>query len=107
MPHNPGDNDIFEGDISVKSEQDVETPRMFRVLMHNDHYTTMDFVVEVLIKVFSKQAAEATKIMLDIHNKGLGTCGVFTYDIAITKISQVHTLARTKKYPLRCSHEEA
>ena len=66
---------------------------MFRVILHNDHYTTMDFVVEVLMKVFGKTAAEAIKIMLDVHRKGAGICGVYTYDIAVTKVAQVHRMA--------------
>jgi ATP-dependent Clp protease adaptor protein ClpS len=99
-------SNIFESDLNVKSAEEVKTPRMYRVLMHNDHYTTMDFVVEVLIKVFHKTAAEATRIMLEIHNKGMGICGVYTYDIAVTKISRVHQMAKMKNFPLKCSFEE-
>jgi ATP-dependent Clp protease adaptor protein ClpS len=85
----------------------LDEPRMFRVILHNDHYTTMDFVVEVIMKVFHKTAAEAIKIMLDIHRKGAGACGVYVYDIAVTKVSQVHRMARKREYPLKCSCEEA
>jgi len=67
----------------------------------------MDFVVEVLISVFHKPAAEATKIMLDVHRRGKGMCGVYTYDIASTKVSQVHSLARAREFPLKCSIEDA
>lgn len=80
---------------------------MFRVILHNDHYTTMDFVVEVLISVFHKPAAEATRIMLDVHRKGKGICGVYTYDIASSKVSLVHSMAKEREFPLRCSMEEA
>lgn len=80
---------------------------MYRVILHNDHYTTMDFVVEVLISVFHKPAAEATRIMLDVHRKGKGICGVYTYDIASSKVSLVHSMAKEREFPLRCSMEEA
>ena len=80
---------------------------MYRVILLNDHYTTMEFVVEVLMKVFRKPLQEATHIMLDVHRKGQGTVGVFTRDIAETKVSQVHALAREREYPLQCTYEEA
>jgi ATP-dependent Clp protease adaptor protein ClpS len=67
----------------------------------------MDFVVEVLMIVFHKVAAEATKIMLDVHKKGAGVCGVYTYDIASTKVSVVHNMAKRREFPLKCSLEEA
>lgn len=79
---------------------------MYKVLLHNDDYTTMDFVVDVLINVFKKPAADATRIMLEVHKKGLGICGVYVYDIAVTKVNQVHQLAKQNDYPLRCSYEE-
>jgi ATP-dependent Clp protease adaptor protein ClpS len=76
------------------------------VILVNDDYTTMDFVIEVLIGVFHKPAAEATRIMLDVHENGKGVCGVYTYDIATTKIDLVHKLARKREFPLKCSLEE-
>ncbi|MFH1078944.1 MAG: ATP-dependent Clp protease adaptor ClpS [Pseudomonadota bacterium] len=85
----------------------LEEPRMFRVILHNDHYTTMDFVVEVLMKVFQKTAAEAIKIMLDVHRKGAGVCGIYTYDIAVTKVLQVRQMAKNRDFPLQCSYDEA
>ena len=97
----------FKGELELKPEQKLTEPKMYRVIMHNDHYTTMEFVVEVIMKVFHKPGAEATKIMLDIHKKGMGICGIYIYDIAITKISEVHTLAKKSQYPLKCSYEEA
>jgi ATP-dependent Clp protease adaptor protein ClpS len=84
-----------------------DEPKMYRVILHNDHYTTMDFVIDILMKVFHKTATEATRIMLDVHQHGQGNCGIFTYDIAITKMSQVHNIAKQKEFPLRCSCEEA
>lgn len=85
----------------------TETPKMYRVFILNDHYTPMDFVIEVLISIFNKSASEATALMLDVHRKGSGSVGVFTYDIAMTKINAVHQLARTRQYPLKCDFEEA
>lgn len=101
------DISIKEEDVKIKPEQELDEPKLYRVIMHNDHYTTMDFVVEVLMKIFGKPAAEATKIMLDIHNRGLGICGVYSFDIAVTKVAAVHNLARKRQFPLKCSYEEA
>lgn len=80
-------------------------PPMYRVLMHNDDYTTMEFVVEALIAVFHKSPPEANRIMLHIHFKGAGVCGLFPYEVAETKVAKVHELARSEGYPLRCSLE--
>ena len=107
MADHEHDDRLIWGETSIFSETSLTEPRMYRVLLHNDHYTTMDFVVEVLIKVFQKTAVDATKIMLDVHKKGLGLCGVYIYDVAATKVSQVHQMARMRDYPLRCSYEEA
>lgn len=91
----------------VEKKVKVEEPRLYRVILHNDHYTTMDFVVEILIRIFDKSSAEAVKIMLDTHRLGRGICGVYTYDLAVTKVSQVHRIARMRGFPLKCSYEEA
>lgn len=80
---------------------------MFKVLLHNDDYTTMDFVVEILRKVFHKPKPVATDIMLSVHNAGVGVCGIYPADVAETKVEIVHTLARKSGFPLRCSLEEA
>lgn len=98
-------DDIVKSGTKHETKPILDEPKMFRVIMHNDHYTTMDFVVEIIIKIFNKQAAEATRIMLDIHNKGKGICGIYTYDIAITKILQVHNMAMQREFPLKCSCE--
>lgn len=87
-------------------ELDVREPRQFRVLMHNDDYTTMDFVIETLMGIFGKGLDEATAIMFSVHERGLGTCGVFTEEVAETKVAQVHHRARKAGFPLRCSMEE-
>jgi ATP-dependent Clp protease adaptor protein ClpS len=97
----------FGGLTDADADVALNEPAMFRVILHNDHYTSMDFVVEVLMKVFQKPAAEATKIMLDIHQRGQGICGVYTYDIAVTKTSRVHAMAKSRGFPLKCSYEKA
>lgn len=101
--------DFPGGHVRADEESQTRTasPPMFRVLMHNDDYTTMEFVVEMLQKVFRKSAPEANQIMLHIHHKGIGDCGIFPYEIAETKVAQVHNLARKTGFPLRCSLEEA
>lgn len=91
-------------DLSVDIE--IREPRQFRVLLHNDDYTTMDFVIEVLMGIFGKSAEEATSIMLAVHERGLGSCGVYTEEVAETKVTQVHDKARKAGFPLRCSMEE-
>lgn len=78
---------------------------MYRVLMHNDDYTTMEFVVAVLIAVFRKSPTEANRIMLHIHFKGTGICGTYPYEVAETKIGKVQAMARREGFPLRCSLE--
>ena len=85
----------------------VRTPPMYRVLLMNDDFTPMDFVVHVLQKFFSKQMEEATKIMLEVHHKGAGTCGVFTHEIAETKVHLVNTYAKQNRFPLKCTMEKA
>ena len=105
MEDYPLNDDIFEGDIQEKTENEIKEPDMYRVILHNDHYTTMDFVVEVLIKVFHKNILDATKIMLDVHKKGKGIVGVYTYDIARTKVSLVNQMSKSKEFPLKCTYE--
>jgi ATP-dependent Clp protease adaptor protein ClpS len=93
---------------SLKERQDqrLKEPDMFRVVLLNDDYTTMDFVVWVIREVFHKSPAEANKIMMDVHKKGRGTVGVYTYDIARTKSLQVRQLSREKEFPLECLVEK-
>jgi ATP-dependent Clp protease adaptor protein ClpS len=97
----------FDADLQIKEDTELREPKMYRVILHNDHYTTMEFVVEILVKIFRKPAPEASQIMLDVHRRGSGHCGVYSRDIARTKVSQVHALAREHEHPLRCSYEEA
>jgi ATP-dependent Clp protease adaptor protein ClpS len=105
-------NDIRADEtISVSSQEQtaikLKTPKMYRVILHNDDYTAMEFVVEILVSIFNKPPALATRIMLDVHKKGTGICGVYIRDIAVTKVNQVHQLAKENQFPLRCSFEEA
>ena len=102
MAHVP--QDLPEGDL--KNDQEIREPNMYRVILHNDDYSTMDFVIEVLISIFHKPAADATRIMVDVHKKGMGICGVYTYDIAATRVARVHQLAKKREFPLKCSLEE-
>jgi ATP-dependent Clp protease adaptor protein ClpS len=88
------------------SDSLVREPRSFKVLLHNDDYTTMEFVVMVLRKVFSKSEPEAMRIMWAVHKQGLGMCGIFTAEVAETKVDTVHALAKAAGYPLRASLED-
>jgi len=94
-----------EEKVSVKTEDEVREPPMYKILLLNDDYTTMDFVVEILMSVFNKPLEEATLIMLKVHREGLGLCGVYTYEIAETKVGMVHALAGEKGFPLKCAME--
>lgn len=92
--------------VSTETRKKTELPPLFRVIMHNDDYTTMEFVVEVLQQVFRRSPTDANLIMLNIHYKGRGVCGTYPLEIAETKISKAHEAARDAGYPLRCSMEE-
>lgn len=89
-----------------ETEEDVVEPPMYKVLLHNDNYTSMEFVVEILIYVFHKRVEEATSIMLNVHKQGVGICGTYPFEVAETKVDTVHLLAREKSYPLKCSMEK-
>lgn len=92
------------GELLTKNK--VKKPSLYKVIMHNDHYTTMDFVVSILMAVFQKKKNEAHKIMLDVHQKGHGICGIYPREIAETKVALVHQKARKANYPLKCSMEK-
>jgi len=85
-----------------RTNEKYKEPEEFKVILLNDHYTTMDFVVEVLMVIFHKNVEDASRIMLDVHRKGRGIVGVYTWDIAATKLEQVHAAARANEFPLRC-----
>lgn len=92
-------------DVGTKHE--IKEPPMYMVLLHNDDYTTMEFVVHILMLVFRKSVEEATRIMLNVHRKGIGMCGVYNFEVAETKVDTVTRLAREKGHPLRCTMEKA
>lgn len=98
-----------ETDVAVerRTQRRLKTPRMFKVLLHNDDYTTMEFVVYVLQDVFHRSETDATQIMLHVHKHGIGVAGVYPREVAETRIAQVDGLARAHEFPLRCSMEEA
>jgi ATP-dependent Clp protease adaptor protein ClpS len=100
--HNPH----LDEETLVQEEQQTKKPPLYKVLMHNDDFTSMEFVVLVLIEIFHKSSAAAHQIMLAVHQQGLGVAGVFTREIAEAKINQVHNLARANEYPLLCTMEE-
>ena len=93
--------------VAVKPASRVKKPSMYKVIMLNDDYTPMEFVVMVLERYFSKSHDEATHIMMHVHQKGVGICGVYTYEIAETKVTQVMDLARQHQHPLQCTLEKA
>ena len=89
-----------------RTERKLQKPKMYKVLLHNDDYTTMEFVVFILQGIFHRSEAEAVQIMLHVHKSGIGVAGVYSYEIAETRIAQVESLARQHEFPLRCSMEE-
>ena len=92
-------------EVSDAIDEELDEPPLYRVLLHNDDYTTMQFVVEVLMVVFNKSMEAATRIMLNVHQKGVGLCGIYPFEIAETKVDTVNTLARENGFPLKCSME--
>ncbi len=97
--------DISE-DIDSKSLDKVDEPHMYRVLLHNDDYTSMEFVVDILMQIFHKSFETATRVMLNVHKQGVGLCGVYTYDVAATKVDEVHARAHEYGFPLKCTMEK-
>ena len=102
---NRTDDDPNTG-VVVRSKPKTRKPSMYRVVMLNDDYTPMEFVVHVLERFFSKSHEEAMQIMLHVHQKGVGVCGVFTYEVAETKVTQVMDLAQQHQHPLQCTLEK-
>ena len=95
-----------EHDVATRDRIQVKRPPMFKVLLHNDDYTTMEFVILVLETVFNKTTEAASQIMMNVHKEGTGIAGIYTRDVAETKVALVHDLARTSQYPLKCSMEQ-
>jgi ATP-dependent Clp protease adaptor protein ClpS len=111
-PQQPPRRDDKEGDGEGRSgaltltRTRTKKPSMYKVLMLNDDYTPMEFVVDVLQHIFQKNREEATKIMLHVHQKGVGVCGVYTYELAETKVTQTVDYARKNQHPLQCTLEK-
>jgi ATP-dependent Clp protease adaptor protein ClpS len=102
------DNQDFRDDLVVeKARPELKRPRMFKVILLNDDYTPMEFVVFVLEQFFGMGREKATQIMLHVHTRGKGVCGVYTHDIAETKVEQVNVCSRDHRHPLMCTMEEA
>jgi ATP-dependent Clp protease adaptor protein ClpS len=101
-----GGGDTPNTSVVVKARPKTRKPAMYKVLMLNDDYTPMEFVVHVLERFFQKSREEATRIMLHVHRRGVGVCGVFTYEVAETKVTQVMDLARQNQHPLQCTIEK-
>lgn len=99
-------DDSFQADTVIDDDTDVKEPTLYRVLLLNDDYTHQQFVVSILQSIFRKALAEAERIMLTVHYKGRGVCGIYPKEIAETKMEQVHQRARADGFPLRCTIEE-
>ena len=91
----------------AESEEKTEEPPLFKVLLHNDDYTTMDFVVHILESVFNLPEDQAIQIMLNVHVKGIGVAGVYTYEVAEMKVAKTTAMAREHEFPLLCTIEKA
>jgi ATP-dependent Clp protease adaptor protein ClpS len=102
------DRPFEDNDLGVITESDdkLAPPAMYKVLLHNDDYTTMEFVVQILESVFHRSHTESTQIMLHIHRNGIGVAGVYTYEVAETKVAIVEAVAKQNEYPLKCTMEE-
>jgi ATP-dependent Clp protease adaptor protein ClpS len=106
---NPNDEDKQEktgAGLVLKTRPQTKKPSMYKVLLLNDDYTPMEFVVLVLERFFQKTYEAATQIMLEVHNSGLGLCGIYTHEIAETKVNQVLDFARSQQHPLQCTMEK-
>ena len=105
-PSSPDGTNDGETGIITKTKPKTKKPSWYKVLLLNDDYTPMEFVIHVLQRYFNKNMEEATKIMLHVHQNGVGICGVFTYEVAETKVTQVVDLARQHQHPLQCTMEK-
>jgi ATP-dependent Clp protease adaptor protein ClpS len=95
-----------EGEVLTESETKLEKPKLYKVILHNDDFTTMEFVVFILVHVFLRSEVEAFRIMLKVHNEGLGIAGVYPYEVAQMKAEKAMNLSRAHEYPLLCTVEE-
>ena len=103
----PGPGHDEERGVATKERTQTKKPSMYRVILMNDDYTPMEFVVSVLMGIFKKTQEEATQIMLSVHQSGVGTCGVYTFEVAETKVAQVMDAAKRAQHPLQCTLEKA
>ena len=106
MPKPPGHKDDNQTGVITRTEAKTKKPSLYKVLILNDDYTPMEFVVHVLERFFGKGREEATRIMLHVHQKGVGVCGVYTFEVAETKVTQVMDFARNHQHPLQCTMEK-
>ena len=102
MPEKPNTEEEVSSDIG----REVDEPPMYKVLLLNDDYTTMEFVVSILKTVFHKNGEEAFRIMMNVHKQGIGICGIYTFEVAETKVEMVHALAVEHGFPLKCTMEK-
>jgi ATP-dependent Clp protease adaptor protein ClpS len=108
VPRGDGDGaraGLPQAGVLLKSRTKTKKPSLYRVVLMNDDFTPMDFVIQVLEKFFNKTRAEATDIMLHIHRNGIGICGIFTFEVAESKVGQVLDFAREQEQPLQCTME--
>lgn len=98
----------MEGQVITKQKNKIKIkkPKSYKVVMFNDDYTTMEFVIEVLVTIFNKSAIDAERIMLDVHEKGKGVAGIYSYDIAMTKVTTAMNMARQEGFPFKLATEE-
>jgi len=96
----------LQEELTTEIDEEVTEPPLYKVLLHNDDFTTKAFVVEILTAIFNKSLEESTQLMWQVHKNGIGVCGVYTFEVAETKIKQVTTLARENGFPLKLSMEE-
>ena len=96
----------FDEEVATETRERLKKPPLFRVLLHNDDFTTMEFVVEVLRRVFGKSEPDAFRVMWAVHTQGVGCAGVYTFEIAEMKIEKVTQMARAQEFPLLCTMEE-
>ena len=106
MPIRDPDKDDNQTSVITRTKVRTKKPSLYKVLLLNDDYTPMEFVVHVLERFFGKGREEATRIMLHVHQKGVGICGVYTFEVAETKVAQVIELARRHQHPLQCTMEK-
>ena len=103
---NPKNHNEFSDIALEESETDLSMPSLYKVILINDDYTPMEFVVAILMNIFSLDKNTSTRVMLDVHTKGQGVCGIYPYEIAETKAAQVIKIAKENQHPLLCSIEE-